>query len=73
MTAAQADAAPNIWWPQACPALTSSLISLKGEAVCMRPGRASNSPKIPMTGPSFENSAIKAVGILATPFVIVKP
>ncbi len=72
-TAAHADAAPNMWCPQACPAMTSSLSSLKGEVVCINPGRASYSPRIPMTGPPLEYSAIKAVGMSAIPAVILKP
>ena len=50
-----------------------SLISLKGDVVCINPGKASYSPKIPITGPPFEYSAINAVGIPATPDVIENP
>ena len=73
-TAAHAEAAPNKWCPQACPAPVSlSATSLNGELVCASPGRASNSPKIPITGPPLLNSAMKLVGIPATPFWIINP
>ena len=41
--------------------------------VWARPGRASNSPRIPITGPPLLNSAMNAVGMPATPFSILKP
>ena len=47
--------------------ISDQIISLNGEAVCIKPGKASYSPKIPTTGPPFEYSAINAVGISATP------
>ena len=73
-TAAHADAAPNKWWPQAWPAPVSlSIISLKGEVDCANPGSASNSPRMPITGPDTPYSAINAVGMPATPLVILKP
>ena len=53
--------------------MTSFLASLKGEDVCISPGKASYSPKIPITGPPLEYSAMNAVGMSATPDWMVNP
>ena len=49
------------------------MTSLKGDFDCANPGSASNSPKMPITGPLEPYSAIKAVGISATFLVTLKP
>ena len=72
-TDAQAEPAPKRWCPHACPAMLSLYFSLYGEAVCARPGNASNSPKIPITGDPSPYSAMNAVGILATFSSILNP
>ena len=74
LTAAHADAAPNKWCPQACPApVLLFKTSLNGDVLCAKPGKASNSPKIAITGPLEPNSAIKAVGMPATALLISNP
>ena len=61
-------------WPQACPAPVSLLtISLNGDDVCANPGRASNSPSIPIIGPPLLYSAVNADGIPANPLLTTKP
>ena len=64
---AATEAVPKRWWPQACPAPTPSRSSARGAAVWLMPGRASNSARIPTTGPPEPHSATKAVGIPAIP------
>ena len=66
-------AVPNKLCPQPWPAPPSINSSLYGAVVCERPGRASNSPIIPITGFPFPYEAVNAVGIPASPLSIVKP
>ena len=47
--------------------------SFSGTACCDNPGSASYSPKMAMMGLPLPYSAIKAVGISATPAVMVNP
>ena len=44
-----------------------------GTVSCDKPGRASNSPIIPITGLPSPYVAVKAVGIPASPFSIISP
>jgi len=72
--AAEAEATPNRWCPQPCPADTSLRTVFAGSAVWLRPGSASYSPMMPMTGPApFDHVAVKAVGAPATPAFTSKP
>ena len=68
------EAAPNRLWPQPWPASRPATGCLVGVAAWLRPGRASNSARMAITGPwPFLKLPTKPVGSPATPAFTVKP
>ena len=64
---AEAEATPKRWWPQAWPAASAGRGFRSGTFSCARPGSASYSPRMAITGLPEPTVAMKAVGIPATP------
>src|ERR1035437_2085999 len=73
VTAANREAAPRRLWPQPCPGppLTRGLRS--GTSSCDRPGKASYSPMMAITGRPCPQVAVNAVGMAATFSVTANP